>query len=290
MHKKAQILLTGGRGFIGSHTLKLFRRKGYEVRLFSGDIRRVQDWEQAIVGDEVVLHLAGVRAESEKDFSVNTRGTENLLLAMKPGGRVVKKIVYGSTQAVYMGCKPPFTEQMGLKPTTVYGKSKLEAEKVLLRKGKKLGIPVVILRYSVVLGPGIRRKSNMSGPLRHWVEAGLAGKPIKVFQDGKQTRDYVHVEDVAKANLLAARRLPEGIYNVGGGRRISVGDLAKWVREATGKRSRIEITGGEANASDQREMFSDIGKIESFGWRPKKSAQEAVEEYVKKIYSYPRTN
>ena len=203
-----------------------------------------------------------------------------MFIAAQRSNKLPKKVILASSQAVYLGCKKPFKEDMKPKPTTTYGRSKLKAEKVAQEWSKKLGIPLVTLRYSTVLGPGVREKSGMSGPLTVWTRAGLVGKPIKVFQDGKQTRDYIHVDDVVAANLLAVKKLPEGIYNVGGGKEIELIDFANWVKNATGKKSKILIVGGKASPSDPRHLFSDTKKLRSYGWKPRKTVRQAVEEFV----------
>jgi len=281
MRQHQTILVTGANGFIGLATAAALRRRKYEVREFVGDVRDLQDWERQLSRGVVVMHLAGVRTETDLDFAVNTVGMQNLFMAAAKTGRLPGKVVLGSSQAVYMGCRPPYMEHMRPKPTTIYGESKLAAERVAIGEGKRLHIPVVVLRYSTVLGPGVRKESSMSGPLVAWVQASLSGKPIRVHQDGRQTRDYIHIVDVVTANLLAVERLPAGVYNVGGARPIRLAVLAEWVRRATGGRLTIEITGGKASAVDPRAMVSDTTKLRSFGWKPGRSAKHAVVEYVR---------
>jgi nucleoside-diphosphate-sugar epimerase len=140
---------------------------------------------------------------------------------------------------------------------------------------------LIILRYSTVLGSGVSKKSRMSGPLYSWVEAGLKGNPIEVYQDGNQSRDYVHVDDVVSANILAIESLDEGIYNVGGGKKVKLIDLANWVKKATGNLSEVLIVGGQPSPSDPRHLFSDTKKIKQSGWSTKKTAKKAVYEFVK---------
>lgn len=276
-----EVLITGGSGFIGSKTGEKLKERGYQVRLFKGDIRRGRDWETNLRGEETVLHLAAVRTETKTDFEINTRGTENLFKAVNKNGKIPRKMILVSSQAVYLGCKPPFKETARPKPTTIYGKSKLKAERISQKWCKKLKIPLIVLRYSTVLGSGIRKKSRMSGPLYIWVEAGLKSKPIKVYQDGNQSRDYVHVDDVATANLLAIESLDEGIYNVGSSEEVKLIDLANWVKKATGNLSEVLIVGGQPSPSDPRHLFSDTKKIKQFGWSTKKTAKKAVYEFVK---------
>lgn len=281
--KGGKVLLTGGSGFIGLKTLNLLRKKGWEVRLFEGDIRKVEDWKKSIGGGEVLLHLAGARTETDQDFQINLGGIESLFKAFEAGARWPVRIVNGSSQAVYKGINPPFKEGMKPLPVTTYGRSKLAAEEHLIRNGKRFGIEVVILRYSTVLGPGIRPESTMSGPLIKWIDAAVTGKEIVVFQDGRQTRDYVHVDDVAEANLIALNKLPGGIYNVGGGKEVELLELAKTVKKETKSKSEIRVVGGRSTEDDPRRMLSDISKLKKYGWRPKKSVRQAVGDCVKGI-------
>lgn len=286
-----KILLTGGSGFIGSHTHSKLLARGYKVFLFKGDIRKVGDWKKNLKEKiKIVVHLAAVRRETERDFDVNVRGTENLFIAAQGLNKLPKKVILASSQAVYMGCKIPFKESMKPVPTTTYGRSKLELEKMAQKWGKKLGIPLVILRYSTVLGPGVRKKSKMSGPLFRWTQAALAGESIKVFQDGQQSRDYVHVDDVASANILAVESLKGGIYNVGGNKEIRLIDFANWVADATRAKSKVLVVGGKASPSDPRHLFSDTQKLRRYGWKPKKTAKEAVSEFVHSLRKQQKRN
>ncbi len=276
-----KVLLTGGTGFIGRCTYSRVLEKRHRVFLFKGDVRKVEDWKKNLEKDvDVVVHLAAVRGERQKNFDINVKGTENLFLAAQQLNKLPKKVILASSQAVYMGCKIPFKESMEPVPTTAYGRSKLESEKVAQKWSKKLGIPLVILRYSTVLGPGVKKKSKMSGPLFIWTEAALSGEPIEVFQDGKQTRDYIHVDDVVTANLLAIKKLPEGIYNVGGGKEVKLIDFANWVKNATGGKSEVLVTGGKATPFGPQRLFSDTKKLKSYSWKSRKTAKQAVEEFI----------
>jgi nucleoside-diphosphate-sugar epimerase len=178
-----------------------------------------------------------------------------------------------------MGLNTPFLEDMEPLPPTLYGLSKYFGEKLAQDWCKRLGIPLVILRYSTVLGPGVRESSKMSGPLFAWTKAAKEGEPINIFQDGNQTRDYIHINDVVSANSLALS-LPKGIYNVGGGEPIKVIDIARWVKESLSSSSPLVIKGGIPTSSDPQIMFSNISKLQGFGWLPKFSPKEAVNAFA----------
>jgi nucleoside-diphosphate-sugar epimerase len=276
---KGEILITGASGFIGSATTKALQKQGNKVKMFKGDIVKVSDWKKNLKGDETIFLIAGVRTETKKDFKVNAGGVERLFYALNRTNKLPNKVILASSQAVYMGNKTPFKESQKPTPTTIYGKSKLLAERIAERWSHKLDIPLVILRYSTVLGRGVREKSKMSGPLFIWTKIVIAGEPINIFQDGKQTRDYLNVSDVVSANLMAIN-LPAGIYNVGGAEPIQLLDLANWVKKAAKSKSEIVILGGNPDKDDPGEMFSDTSKIRSYGWKPGNTAKEAVEDYV----------
>lgn len=276
-----KVLITGGTGFIGSHTHKALAKKGYKTYLFKGDVKKVGDWEKNLKrGIDTVFHLASVRTQTERDFEVNTKGAENFFKAVEKIGKKPGKFIFVSSQAVYMGCQPLFKEEMKVSPLTIYGKSKYQAEKIVFRCGQKLGIGIIILRYSTVLGSGVRAKSNMSGPLHFWTKAALKGDDIKVFQDGKQTRDYVHVDDVVRANILAIEKDIEGVFNVGGGKEITLLSLAKMVKNAAKSQSEIVVT-GKYSKTDPRHMYSNCAKLKNLGWKSEKTAKQAVYEFVK---------
>lgn len=277
-----KILLTGASGFIGNHTRKALLAKGYKVFVFRGDVRKIGDWKKNLENRPfTVIHLAAVKTESRKDFEVNTKGTENFFKAVEKSSYKTFRFILVSSQAVYIGQKPPFKETMALKPKTTYGISKLKAEHIAQKYGEKLGIRVIILRYSPVLGAGVRTGSNMSGPLFNWTKEALLGQPIQVFQNGEQTRDYVHVNDAVSAIILSVEKDLKGIFNVGGGKEIRLLDFAKWIKKVTQSNSRILRVDRKATVGDPKRMFSDISKLEKFGWKPRSSAKDAINEFVK---------
>ncbi len=274
-----KILLTGGTGFIGSYTYKELRKMGHEVQLFKGDIAKTSDWQKNLKGGETIFLIAGVRTETDIDFAVNTDSIKKLFEIAVREQKLPKRLILASSQAVYMGNVAPFNESQEPLPTTTYGQSKLLGERIAEDLCREFGIPLVIFRYSTVLGKGVREKSKMSGPLFIWTKAALNNAPMKVFQDGNQSRDYIHVGDVASANILAID-LPSGVYNVGGGESVRLIELVNWIKEASGSSSEVVILGGESSKSDPREMLSDTAKIKSYGWKTLKSAKEAVLEFV----------
>jgi UDP-glucose 4-epimerase len=239
------ILVTGGAGFIGSHVTEAFLAAGHRpvivdnlhtghrsnlpkgVKFYKVDIRNAARLEKVISEEaiDVISHqaaLANVRGsmENPQEYAeVNVIGTLNLLEAARKHG--VKKIVFASTGgAVYGEGKDsgnlPFTEQTWPRPKDNYGANKLSMEFHLDLYHANYGLRHVILRYPNVYGPRQDSKGE-AGVVAIFTGAMVAGQPTKITGDGKQTRDFTYVGDVAHANLLAAESDALGIFNVGTG-------------------------------------------------------------------------
>lgn len=344
MHKK-KVLITGGAGFIGSHTADALTKNGYKTRildnlepvvhggrwpkyitnkgyeLLKGDVRKKSDWLRALRGVDYVYHLAAYqdeRPDLSKFFETNTVGTALLYELVAAHKFPIKKIVLASSQFVYgdgryrcphdkkffypelrserqflarkfdILCSHgttakffTFNENQPLTPTNAYGLSKSALENLALRFGKTYGIPTAILRYSIVQGARQSPHNLYSGALRIFVTQALAERPITVFEDGMQQRDFVNIRDVVAANLLALRNPNTDfkIFNVGGGRAHRVLDFAKLVKKITGSPSPIKI--GGFRRTDTRHAVSDISKIRKLRWRPKFTPEDSVKDYVK---------
>lgn len=262
-----RVLITGGTGFIGSHTADKLRQLGYQCKMFTGDVRKLADWQKALAGIDVVFHAAGIRTETDQDFAVNTDGVKNMF-------EVIGKLKYPLQKVVLI------SSQAAVKPDSIYGQSKHQAEQIAQQMGQKLKIGVVILRYSPVLGSGIREKSNMSGPLVNWVKAGLKGEPILIYQDPFRKRNYIHINDVVEANILAIEKLKKGIYNVVGGKAITLMELAKIIKKVTGNKSQIKVVPHQLKKSEKGDQLVSISKLKKFGWQPKGSIKQAVKDFV----------
>lgn len=338
------VLITGGAGFIGSHTADLLSQKGYRVRILDnlqkevhggrwpkyvlnrgyelarGDVTKKKDWLRALKGVSYVLHLAAYqdqRPEFSKFFEVNTLSTALLYETIVARRFPVKKVIIASTQFVYGDGRYrclhtrkifypelrtpahfqkkswsilcvhgstasflPFREDQATNPTNSYGLSKIAAENLALRLGKSYGIPTVILRYSIVQGPRQSPKNLYSGALRIFVTQALKQKPLTVYEDGMQKRDFVNIGDVASANLLVLKnpKADYEIFNVGGGKGWRVLDFARLVKKVTGTSSPVVI--GGFRRTDTRHAVSDIAKLQKLGWKPRHSPEKSVRDYV----------
>lgn len=337
------MLVTGGAGFIGSHTVDLLRARGYQVRVLdslqprvhprgwpawlpaeveriAGDVRDPRAWERALAGVRGVFHLAAYQ-DYQPDFStfVHTNAVSTALLFEVIAAKKlpVEKVVLASSQAVYgegkyrcgehgfffPGARPAARLRAGqwehtcpvcgadvepvpvdesvVNPHTAYGISKYAAELLAFQLGRRLGVPVVALRYSIVQGPRNSLWNAYSGVCRIFTKRLLRGQPPVVFEDGKQLRDYVHVADVARANVLVWERREADfqVFNVGGQRATTVLEFAGLVARACGA-AIAPILRGDYRLGDTRHTVSDSSKLRGLGWQPEHTVEEIVADYV----------
>lgn len=251
-------LITGGAGFIGSHTVEGFLKNGHSVVVFDnftsghrsnlqhvaekiniveGDIRNEKLLEQACAGCNDIIHLAALTsvAESvqfpEKCLDVNVHGTFqvfNVARQMK-----LKRVVMASSCAVYGDAQsPPVSENGKTSPQSSYAASKLMGEALAESFYHAYGLESVCLRFFNVYGPRQRADSDYAAVVPKFIECYRNRQNPKVFGDGLQTRDFIHVTDVARALLLAATASGEvmrqqRVFNVGSGVSSSILDLLR---------------------------------------------------------------
>lgn len=247
-------LVTGGAGFIGSHIVELLLKQpdaevivfdnlfvGSRQNLFYGaaflqnDIRDRSAVHQAMRGIDVVLHNAafvsirGSFSRLESDLSTNCVGTMTVL---EEAGRAgVSKVIFASSMAVYG--EPVTTsvaEQSCTTPISPYGLSKLRGEMYLRMLAEQHGIEHVVLRYFNTYGTR-QTPSDYVGVMTTFIRNALMGEPLVVHGDGNQTRDFVYVGDVARANLLALKPGLSGTFNIGSGIELSINELADMILE-----------------------------------------------------------
>jgi UDP-glucose 4-epimerase len=249
----AAVLVTGGAGFIGSHLCEHLLKDGYRVRVLDnfstghrenlagylqdiefiqGDIRDPQAVIRSIQGVDVVFHLAAQIsvAESMKDpagcFDINVTGTNLLLQTAASLG--VQKVVISSSAAVYGNQDSlPIAEDNPLYPLSPYAASKQIDEIMAGLYSRSYHLPVICLRYFNVFGPRQNPNSPYAAAIPIFIRRILDGKTPVIYGDGGQTRDFIFVTDVARANMIAAKKsLDEGaIMNICTGRQVSIMDL-----------------------------------------------------------------
>lgn len=255
MLKYRNYLVTGGAGFIGSHLVEKLVKLGCRVRVLDdfssgkeenlesfrhrievirGDIRDRDLCFKAAEGMEVILHQAALAsvprsvAEPELSHEINVTGTLNLLIAAGKNG--VKSFVFASSSAVY-GDDPSFPKKEGSegKPLSPYAAQKFASEKYCQVFSSLFGFNAVCLRYFNVFGPRQDPHSQYAAVIPIFITRMLQGQPPVIFGDGQQCRDFIYVEDVVRANLLAAEKeeFRGEAFNIGCSERVTIKALAE---------------------------------------------------------------
>ncbi|OVE74935.1 hypothetical protein BVX95_00735 [archaeon D22] len=285
----SKILVTGGAGFIGSHIVDHFVKEGHKVTafdnlstgkyeninsnawFFKGDIRNMDDLNAVMNEVEYVFHEAALvsvpKSIEDPDLchQINVEGTRNVLeSALK---NKVKKVVIASSAAVYGDSNNlPLKEDEILKPMSPYADSKLVNEE-LGREFTKKGLEVVSLRYFNVTGERQDPSSPYSGVISIFEDRAIKNIDIIIYGDGEQTRDFIEVKDIVKANVLAIEKLPPGEYNVASGKEITINEIAKKIIQS--KKSKSKIIYSDTRKGDIKRSLADISKIKEFESRRK---------------------
>lgn len=284
------ILVTGGAGFIGSHLVDELVGLGHKVTALdnlstgnwdnvvegcervTGDIRDSLMVDKCVSGKDVVFHLAAYTSvpgsidDPTLCLAVNVDGTRNLIEASRM--YKVKRFVFSSSSAVYPDFpNSPRAENTPPDPKSPYAQSKLEGESLLKRYHQETGFGYAGLRYFNVYGARQDAESDYAAVIPIFIKKARKNENLTIYGDGRQTRDFVYVTDVVRANLLVMESPHPGIFNVGTAKAISIEELANSI---------IMLTGSEAGYSfepprpgDVFTSTADISLIRSsVGWRP----------------------
>ena len=295
-------LVTGGAGFIGSNLVKLLISKGldvkvidnfstgykknlgnFDIEIIDGDIRNKELVEKSTSDVDIIFHLAAhignVKSinNSIEDSDINVLGTLNILEAARKNN--VRKIVYSSSAAIFGELLTmPIDEKHPQNPDSPYGVSKLAAEKHILCFGKLYDIITVCLRYFNVYGVN-QRYDAYGNVIPIFANNLFENKNITIFGDGTQTRDFVNVKDVAKANYLASQKAEESdVFNVGSGTEITINELTVLVQDASGIQTNIEYA--PSRKGEVKHCRADISKIKNrFDFSPDPDIKSGLTEY-----------
>lgn len=303
-----QVLVTGGAGFIGSHLVEALLARGDQVTVVdtavtitnaaSGNLAQV--WEHPrlrvggvdlagaelvrwVSGCDVVYHLAaraGVRESWGPAFEAYARanilGTHRLVEACEQVG--VPRLVMASSASVYGPTSRPSREQDQLRPLSPYGVTKLAAEQLCLAHARRplARLQVTVLRYFSVYGP--RQRPDMA--VHRIIDAALTGRPVWVFGDGSQRRDFTHVSDIVAATLAAAdvdgRDL---VVNVAGGRAVPLSEVVRLVGQAAGVP--VPVVAAAAADGDVAATHADLSRARRLlGYRPQVGLAEGLQEQI----------
>jgi len=245
------VLITGGAGFVGSNLARALLASYADVRVLDDfgavttnyldglDVRRIdaniEDPEtvrRAVKGADAVVHLAAMSgvapsvAHPERDFAVNVQGTFNVLDAVRRAG--VPRVVFASSGAVLAGAKPPLHE--GLLPDALspYGASKLYGEVALQAFQSVYGFTGIVLRFSNLYGPNCDHKRSV---VAEFLRRAMRGRSLVIYGNGRQTRDFLHVDDVCRAVAISLRSPSSGVFQLGTGVETSIARLANLVQD-----------------------------------------------------------
>lgn len=343
------ILITGGAGFIGSHTADALIAEGHCVRILDslhqsvhphgkpaylnpqaeflrGDVRDKTTWQKGLEQIEAVYHFAAYQ-DYLPDFStffhvnaVSTALMYEILVEKKLTGRI-KKIIVASSQAVMgegrykcFACSetenicfyPQIRTETQLaagdwehhcprchaalhwmpsdetirNPCNQYALSKHSQEQIAMQLGRRYCIPTVVMRYSIVQGPRQSFHNAYSGVMRIFALSLFFDRRPIIFEDGRQIRDYVNIEDVVAANLLVLEKEAADyqVFNVGGAKAWTVNAFYGTMQHVLGK-SRDPVISNYYRFGDTRHIFSDIKRIASLGWSPVRGIEDSIKAY-----------
>jgi dTDP-L-rhamnose 4-epimerase len=343
-----KILVTGGAGFIGSHTIDRLLERGHSVRVLDGLVPQVHGnnghrpsyisrevdlivgtvdnpaaISRALEGVESVIHLASAVGVGQSMYqivdycSTNVMGTATLLQNIVENKRRLKSFVLASSMSVYgegryqtstgalvhplarhegqliagewelrdVNGRPlqpvPTDEGKPLNPTSVYAINKRDQEEMCLSIGSSYGVPTTALRLFNVYGSRQALSNPYTGVAAIFCARLLNDRPPLVFEDGLQKRDFVHVEDVARAIVSATENpVPGEVVNIGSGSAISVIEIAEILASEMGKTIPPKIL-GKYRQGDIRHCFADVSKARRLlGWEPLKTFRQGVPELI----------
>ena len=308
MHTNSKILVTGGAGFIGSHLVAKLAQQGYSVRVLDnlstgklsnierllkegsvdftkGDIKDASTVKAAVSSVDVVYHLAAQISvplsilNPKLNHEVNVVGTSNLLSASKNAG--VGRFVFVSSCAVYG--EPiylPIDEAHPTNPISPYAESKLTSEQECIKLSKEHEIEAAVVRFFNVYGPR-QGLNEYSGVITKFIEKIKKKLPLTIFGDGQQTRDFVFVQDITNALLLASKSKDANgqIFNIGTGKATTIKSLAETLLALTD--SKVKLKFAPERSGDIKHSYANISKANKIlGYKPEFHLSEGLKAFL----------
>ena len=298
-----RVLVTGGGGFIGSNLVRALLERGDDLRVLDnfatgnranladlageievveGELRSYERVHAATRGTEVVFHQGALPSvpRSVQDplttAAVNTEGTLNVLLAARDEG--VRRVVFASSSSVYGNSDElPRVETQNPDPISPYGVSKLAAERYCVSFSRVYPLETVALRYFNVFGPNQDPASQYAAVVPRFITAIAAGRPVPIYGDGEQKRDFTFVSNVVEANLLAAQADAAAgtIANIATGRATSVNELAETIGRILGLP--VEREPLPTRTGDIRDSYADVDRArELLGWEARVGLEDGL--------------
>ena len=280
-------VVTGGAGFIGSNLVERLLERGDQVVVIDNESANTHDevyWnpnamnvkgdvtdfsllKNACINADCIYHLAAdisIQYSIEnptESYKNNVVGTLNVLEVARVLG--IKKVVFSSTAAIYGSTSEPCVETDRPDPLNPYSVSKLAGENLMKMYNDLYGIETVSLRYFNVYGPRQAHKGQYAPVIGIFQKQKFEGKPLTIIGDGNQTRDFIHVADVAHANMMVAEKDIVGVFNVGSGTEYSVNQIASLTNNPPG------TTTMPSREGEARRSISDNSKLKNIGWQPR---------------------
>ncbi len=301
------VLVTGGAGFIGSHLVEHLVEQGYQVRVLDdfstgkeenlhrvrsqvevirGDVADPQAVRRAVEGVRWVFHLAALasvpRSVEDPQATHQACATGTLVVLEQARRWGVQRVVYaGSSSAYGDRSEGPLQESLSPSPLSPYAAAKLAGEHYCQSFYHSLGLETVVLRYFNVYGPRQDPRGPYAAVIPKFIEAALEDRPPVVFGTGKQSRDFVYVEDVVRANLLAAQspQAPGGVFNIGSGRSTTLLELLEVLEEVLGRKLQPQFA--SPRPGDVLHSQADISLAQKcLGYTPRVSLRQGLEQTV----------
>jgi UDP-glucose 4-epimerase len=302
-----KILVTGGAGFIGSHIVEHYQHcaevvvldnfrtgrihnlKGLKCQVVEGSILDRELLDSIMPGVDYVFHLAALVSVPEsmecihETVKINVSGLLNVLESARTCR--VKKLIFASSAAVYgEGPEQPKQECMLPAPRSPYAVTKLDGEYYCDLYHTEGWLSTASVRFFNVFGPRQDPASQYAAAVPIFIESALHDRPITIFGDGGQTRDFIYVKDIVEAlAFLAEDSTQHGVFNAGYGKSVSILDLVESIRAALGSDSPLRFV--EERAGDLRHSTSDPSRLLQAGWQPSYSVNSGIEALLARLPS-----